>query len=168
MDRRAFVALILVVLAAPLAAEAQPARVYRVALVSLIVPISEMAGPEPSHPIARAFIRELRALGYVEGQNLIIESRYAEGKLERLPALAAELVRLAPDVIVASAGAVTAALLQATRSASLASEASGQRGDSNTMRAPDTSPEPGSPARAVHHSTYRPRSRRPSRQLARR
>jgi len=46
------------------------------------------------------FLRELRALGYVEGKNVIIESRSAEGKLDRLPALADELVRLKVDVLV--------------------------------------------------------------------
>ena len=47
-----------------------------------------------------AFRRRLRELGYVEGKNIVIEYRYAEGKLERLPDLAAELVRLKVDVIV--------------------------------------------------------------------
>ena len=48
-----------------------------------------------------AFRQGLRDLGYVEGQNLVMESRYAEGSVERLPDLAAELVRLQVDVIVA-------------------------------------------------------------------
>ena len=51
-----------------------------------------------------AFRQRLRELGYVEGKNIVIEYRYAEGKLERLPDLAAELVRLKVDVIV-TAGA---------------------------------------------------------------
>jgi putative ABC transport system substrate-binding protein len=51
-----------------------------------------------------AFRQRLRELGYVEGKNIFIEYRYAEGKLERLPDLAAELVRLKVDVIVTSGG----------------------------------------------------------------
>src|SRR4029077_8392786 len=47
-----------------------------------------------------AFRQGLRELGYVEGKNIVIEWRYAEGKLDRLPALAAELVRLKVDIIV--------------------------------------------------------------------
>ena len=61
-----------------------------------------------------AFAQRLRALGYVEGQNLIVEFRDAEGQAERLPDLAAELVRLQVDVIVASG---TEATLRAARHA---------------------------------------------------
>ncbi len=51
-------------------------------------------------PGAEVFRREFRALGYVEGKNIAFEYRYAEGKLDRLPAVADELVRLKVDVIV--------------------------------------------------------------------
>jgi len=62
-------------------------------------------------------IDELRKLGYVEGQNLVVESRTADGKAERLPALAAELVRARVDVIVAGGGdAAARAALKATTS----------------------------------------------------
>jgi hypothetical protein len=59
-----------------------------------------MAGPEPVHPLARAFVQGLRALGYAEGQNLILERRSAEGQHRRFGDLVAELVRLKADVIV--------------------------------------------------------------------
>jgi putative ABC transport system substrate-binding protein len=62
-----------------------------------------------------AFRQGLRELGYVEGQNIAIESRWAGGKDERLPALAAELVRSKVDVIVAASGAATHAVQQTTR-----------------------------------------------------
>jgi putative ABC transport system substrate-binding protein len=52
---------------------------------------------------AQAFVQGLKGLGYVEGQNIVIEYRWAEGKLERLPAFVEELVRLRADVIVSSA-----------------------------------------------------------------
>src|SRR5262245_43966199 len=61
-----------------------------------------------------AFRQGLRELGYVEGKNIFIEWRYAEGKLDRLPALAAELVRLKVDVIVTSGPTVTRAAKEAT------------------------------------------------------
>jgi putative ABC transport system substrate-binding protein len=62
-----------------------------------------------------AFRQGLRDLGYVDGQNIAIESRWAEGQYDRYPALAADLVRLRVDVIVAMSGAATQAAQQATR-----------------------------------------------------
>ena len=56
----------------------------------------------------------LRELGYIEGQNITYEARFAEGKMERLPAMALELVRIKVDVIVAQGGAAAAAAKQAT------------------------------------------------------
>src|ERR671925_2344610 len=61
-----------------------------------------------------AFRQGLREHGYVEGQNIVIEYRYAEGKFDRLPALAAELVRLKVDVIVPGGGRSTRAAKKAT------------------------------------------------------
>jgi putative tryptophan/tyrosine transport system substrate-binding protein len=102
MERRRFIEVIAGgLLAAPLAAEAQQAgKVYRVGFILTTSPVSEMAGPEPVHPLVRAFVHGLRALGYVEGQNLILERRTAEGRFERLGDIVAELVRLKVDVIV--------------------------------------------------------------------
>ncbi len=87
-------------LIASLVAEAQAPKVYRVGLILTTSPVSEMAGPEPVHPLARAFVQRLRALGYVEGQNLVLERRSAEGRFGRFGDIIAELVRLKADVIV--------------------------------------------------------------------
>jgi ABC-type uncharacterized transport system substrate-binding protein len=99
LDRRTFMGGVVGgLLAARLAAGAQQAgRVYRIAYLS--APTHESV-----EQVLRAFLRTLRELGWVEGQNLIIEYRWAEGKIERLPTLAAELVQLRVDVIVAPAG----------------------------------------------------------------
>jgi putative ABC transport system substrate-binding protein len=84
----------------PVAAEAQAPKVHRVALVFASSPVATMAGPEPANAAARAFLHGLRALGYVEGQNLVLERRSAEGRFERYGDIVAELVRLKVDVIV--------------------------------------------------------------------
>ena len=78
--------------------------------------IGFLIGVSPSAFAARteAFRQGLRELGYVEGKNMVIEWRYAEGKLDRLPALAAELVRLKVDVIVTAAPSSTRAAKEAT------------------------------------------------------
>ena len=78
--------------------------------------IGFLIGSSPSANVARieSFRQRLRDLGYVEGKNIAIEYRYAEGKLDRLPALAAELVRLKVDVIVTGASSVTRAAKGAT------------------------------------------------------
>ena len=80
-------------------AEAQQAKkVPRVGyLLSGSAPSPAPARPNPT---VESFRQGLRELGYVEGKNIIVEYRYAEGKFERLPDLAAELVRLKVDVIV--------------------------------------------------------------------
>ena len=95
-------------LAAPLAAEAQPTgKAVRIALFS--------TGQVRSAPFIVAFEKRLRELGYVEGQNAAIEFRTAEGKAERFPVIMAELARLKPDVIVAGGPeAVLHAARQAT------------------------------------------------------
>src|SRR5215467_1149350 len=88
-------------LAGPLAAEAQQ--------TTKVSSIGYLSGPSLSANAARieAFRQGLRELSYVEGENIVIERRSADGKLDRLPALAAELVRLKVAVIVTSGGAIT-------------------------------------------------------------
>ncbi len=78
--------------------------------------IGFLIGTSPSANAARieAFRQGLREIGYVEGKNIVIEWRYAEGKPDRLPALAAELVRLKVDVIVTGAATATRAAKEAT------------------------------------------------------
>jgi ABC-type uncharacterized transport system substrate-binding protein len=95
VDRRAFIGTLMGgLLAAPLAAEAQPAgKVPRIGFL-----FSGASGPTRE---VDTFRQGLRDLGYIEGQNIAIEYRFAGGQVERLPELAAELVRLKLDVIVA-------------------------------------------------------------------
>jgi putative ABC transport system substrate-binding protein len=90
------IAFVLVVTGAVAMAQ-QPAKILRIGI---------LIAPSASSFSARveALRRRLRELGYVEGKNIVIEYRYAEGKVERIPDLAAELVRLKVDVIVTSGG----------------------------------------------------------------
>ena len=102
-------------LVSPLGAAAQPTgNTHRVGLVFTTSPISDMAGPEPGHPSARAFVHELRVLGYREGQNLVLERRSAEGKFDRYPEIVAELVALKADVIMTVGHPMTLAAIKAT------------------------------------------------------
>ena len=94
-------------LAAPLAAEAQQAR--KVPRIGFL--FYGRRGPSPE---LDAFRQGLRELGHIEGQNIAIEVRFANGRVERLPELAAELVRLKPDVIVTPGTPASVAAKQAT------------------------------------------------------
>jgi len=85
----------------------QPTKIPRIGFLLATSPSSNAARYE-------AFRQGLRELGYVEGKNLVIDRRFAEGKLDRLPSLAAELVRLNVDVIVTSGGISTRAAKEAT------------------------------------------------------
>ena len=102
-----FCLLITVLLVTGFAQAQEPAKVLRIGFLS---------GSSPSTSPARreAFRQGLRELGYVEGKNIVIEQRYAEGKFDRLPALAAELVRLKVDVIVTTGPQATRPAKQAT------------------------------------------------------
>ena len=103
------VALALGVLSAPLPADGQqPGKVPRIGYLSA-------TSPTVATNVLNAFRQGLRDLGYVEGENIAIEYRWAEGKLERLPALAAELVRLKVDLILAWTTAPALAAKDATR-----------------------------------------------------
>ncbi len=111
MDRRTFLAGTgAVLLATPLAAEAQQGgRVYRLGQLFIVAP------PSPDQRMGRtSLLTPLRELGYVEGQNLVFEPRYAEGNPDRLPALARELVGLRVDVIVAVGSSSIRAAKEAT------------------------------------------------------
>ena len=102
------VTLTLSLLVAPLTAEAPPpAKIWRIGFLS--------PGWFALHTRNReAFVQGLRELGWMEGHNITIEYRYTEGSYERLPALAAELVRLKVDVIFAPSAPATQAAKQAT------------------------------------------------------
>ena len=87
----------------------QPKKVPRIGYLSSVEPAADAFRSEP-------FRQALRALNYIEGQNIVIEYRYAEGKPDRYPELAAELVRLKVDLIVVAGGApVVHAIMNATK-----------------------------------------------------
>ena len=117
MQRRAFAAGMAAVMVAPAVSQAQQAaKVYRVAVVAAGTPLSDMRGADPVHPYVRSFIHELRALGYIESQNLILERRSAEGRFERFPDIFQELVRLNTDVIVTTTNGMAREAQKVTKS----------------------------------------------------
>src|SRR5206468_303813 len=120
MSRTALaLALLLAGVAAPLAAEAQQAgRVYRLGFLSM------RAGPT-DNPQLDAFRAGLRELGYVEGRNVVLEIRYADGHDDKLAGLAAELVRLNLDVIIAQSGVASLAVRNKTRTIPIVMASSG-------------------------------------------
>src|SRR6267142_146266 len=79
------------------------------------MPVIGFLGNYPGAPAVAGFNQGLRELGYVEGRNILIEYRWAEGKFERLPALAAELVALKVDVILATTVVTAVAAKQAIK-----------------------------------------------------
>ena len=105
------VILTIALLAAPLAADAQPVgKVPRVGFLGAISASDPRLGP-----MFELFRQGLRDLGYVEGRTIVIESRWDEGKIERLPVLVAELVGLKVDVLVVVGSVATRLAQQATR-----------------------------------------------------
>ena len=104
MRRREFITLIGGAVAWPLAAHGQQSggRIVRIGILST-------ANPRSSS-FYQSFERRLRDLGHIEGQNIVFEYRNAEGEVDRLPDLAAELTRLDPSIIVSSTDAATSAV----------------------------------------------------------
>lgn len=108
MDRRTFIGALVTVLGiAPLATEAQPARRRRIGFLG-------NGDPTTMSPQVEAFRRGLSELGWIDGQNLTIEYRWAEANPDRLPALVAELVQAKVDVIVLSGSPAIRAAKRAT------------------------------------------------------
>jgi putative ABC transport system substrate-binding protein len=96
-------------LMAPLATDAQPVgKVWRIGFL-------HTSSPSANEPLVEAFRQRLRELGYVEGQNIAVESRWSPGQVEAVPALAAELVRLPVDLIFAGGMTASLAARDATR-----------------------------------------------------
>jgi putative ABC transport system substrate-binding protein len=112
MRRREFIVLLRgAAVTWPLAVLAeQPDRVRRIGILMLVGEADPQARAELT-----AFTRELQRLGWTEGQNVRIDYRWADGDVSRLQALAAQLVELRPDLVVAQGSAALAALRQATR-----------------------------------------------------
>jgi putative tryptophan/tyrosine transport system substrate-binding protein len=107
VGRVGLVAILAVSLATPLAVPAQErTKVWRIGFLQ--------TGPATGTRYRDVFQHGLRELGYLEGQNVVIESRYAEGKLDRLDGLAGELVRSKVDVIVTTGTQTTVAAKRAT------------------------------------------------------
>jgi len=106
VDRRAFIGTVAgALLAAPLAAGAQQRpKTTRIGFLSL------SSGPTPTMDISPG----LRELVWIEGQNIAVEYRWAAGREDQLPTLAAELVRLKVDVIMTSSGLAAQAAKRAT------------------------------------------------------
>jgi putative ABC transport system substrate-binding protein len=94
--------------ATALAADAQPGKIWRVGVLTI-----GAAGSNPH--LTEAFRQGLRDLGWFEGQNIVLEYQFGAGRDDRLPALAAELVRRNPDALVATSTLSTMALSKATK-----------------------------------------------------
>jgi len=115
MDRRAFIGcFVLAALAVRRDGHAQASpKLYRIGILGHGLG-SDFSGPQPRNPAVNALVVALGELGYVYGKNFVTEPRGSGGQAARFPALAAELVALHPDVIVAAGGTPCAALKRAT------------------------------------------------------
>ena len=101
--RRLLVAIGSAALAAPLGVHAQPAKIPRIGFLD---PGTKDSG------LSSAFLRGMQDLGYVEGKTMVVEARFANGEIERLPALAKELAALKPDIMVAQSTPGVRAVLE--------------------------------------------------------
>ena len=107
IDRRAFIGTLAGGLLAPLAAGAQAGKVRRIGYL-------DQGSADGNKPYVEAFQQALRDLGWVEGKNIAMEFRFADGKTDRLPALAGELVRLKMDLIATTGTPAALAAKRAT------------------------------------------------------
>ena len=108
INRRTWLGGAFAVLAAPVAVHAQQSdRPRRVAYVVTTTPVPDMMGVDPKHPPAKAFLSELRALGWIPGDNLTVEFRSAEGRFHRFGEILRELIGLNCDVILTIGAAMT-------------------------------------------------------------
>jgi putative ABC transport system substrate-binding protein len=98
--RRQFLTAAGALLATPLARAQTTRGMPRIGFVLTTAPLTTMTGPEPEETVMRGFVHGLRALGYVDGKNIVIERRSAEGNLDRIEPLIRELVLLPVDVLV--------------------------------------------------------------------
>jgi putative ABC transport system substrate-binding protein len=113
MNRREFIAVLGGAACATAARAQQLGKLHRVGLIFSTSPVSEMVGLDPIHPFARAFVHRLRDLGYIEGRNLVLEHRSAEGKLDDLPRIIRQVTDQV-DVIVSPTNLVTQAAKSVT------------------------------------------------------
>jgi putative ABC transport system substrate-binding protein len=118
---RTKVAQALVLVFAFAAAAQQPQKMHRVGFIASTSPVSELITVNPA---ARAFARGMRELGYIEGRNLVIEWRSAEGNFERFPEIVRELVAIKVDVIVTVTNPMTKAAKDVTRTVPIVMAAS--------------------------------------------
>lgn len=126
INRRSLVrTLALAVLTGPRGVAAQPTKVVRMGVL--------VFGARPADANVPRLLEALRDLGYVEGRNLSVEYRFAEGKPERLPELAADLVRQKPDVIYAAGGETARQARDATRTIPIVVVTSDDPGESGLV-----------------------------------
>ena len=93
----------------------QKPRIRRVVYVATSTPLSDMTGANPANKAIRAFVHGMRELGYVRGENLLLDMRTLEGRMERMHDLATELVRLGSEVVVLPTHALAPAMRKASK-----------------------------------------------------